>query len=227
MTSNKPRSWYLFLTGVALGFLVFLPLSVAGLAFERIPLFLAGMAGVGVTFIVAAFTGMHLATGLASGKYAHLRPVSWRDQVWVLVAAAALPFAFAPQPAEAQGYPLAREELRRCIEDEQSAASRLAALDAEKRLNDREGDSIARAGAYLAEELRRVDPADAVAVAAHNARAAEHNRRVEAHNLRVFDMNEAARRLNRDQADLSLDCGARTYYRSDRDAILRERAYLR
>jgi len=227
MTSEKPRSWYMFLTGVALGFLVFLPLAVAGLAFERIPLFLAGLAGVGVTFIAAAFMGMHLATGLANGKYQHLRPVSWRDQVWVLVAAAALPFAFAPQSADAQGYPLAREELRRCIDQEESVAGRLAGLDAEKRLNDREGEAISRAGAQLAEELRRVDPADAVAVAAHNARAAEHNRRVEAHNLRVIDMNEAARRLNRDQADLSADCGARTYYRSDRDLILRERAYLR
>lgn len=227
MTSDKPRSWYMFLTGVALGFLVFLPLAVAGLAFERIPLFLAGLAGVGVTFIVAAFMGMHLATGLATGKYQHLRPIPWRDQVWVLVAAAALPLAFAPQPADAQGYPLAREELRRCIDHDESVANRLAGLDAEKRLNDREGEAISRAGALLADELRRVDPADAVAVATHNARAAEHNRRVEAHNLRVIDMNDAARRVNRDQADLSMDCGARTYYRSDRDAILRERAYLR
>src|SRR5687768_8059803 len=146
--------------------------------------------------------------------------------ILLALAALAAPAAFA-QPYYPRDYPLDRDELARCMSRDEDLAARQAQLDAEKRLNDREGESIARAGATLADELRRVDPADAVAVAAHNARAAEHNRRVEAHNLRVIDMNEAARRLNRDQADLSADCGARTYYRSDRDLILRERAYLR
>jgi hypothetical protein len=124
-------------------------------------------------------------------------------------------------------YPLAREELRRCIDRDEALTARHADLEAERRLNDREGQSIARANAMLAEDLRRLDPADTAAVAAHNARAAEHNRRVEAHNLRVGDQNEAARNLNRDQADMQATCGARTYYRSDRDAILVERGYLR
>lgn len=227
MTSDKPKSWFGFIAGIALGVLVFLPLTAMGIAFERIPLFLTGLAGIGVTFIVAAFMGMHLATGIAQGRYNGLRPLSWRDQVWMLVAALAVPVMLVPQTAEAQGSPLAREELRRCMDRDEFVAGRLAELDAEKRMNDREGESIARAGAMLAEELRRVDPADAVGVAAHNARAAEHNRRVEAHNLRVIDMNDAARRLNRGQADLSDDCGSRSYYRRDRDAILYERAYLR
>ena len=122
-------------------------------------------------------------------------------------------------------YPLAREELRRCMDRDEALASRLASIESEGRLNEREGQSIARAGAVLAEELRRLDPADAVAVAAHNARSAEHNRRVEAHNLRVDDQNQAARNINRDQADMQATCGARTYYRSDRDAILVERGY--
>lgn len=227
MVSDKPKSWFAFIAGVALGLLVFLPLTVIGLAYERIPLFLTGLAGVGVTFIVASFVGMFLATGVAKGRYRNLRPVALREQIWVLVGALALPLAFLPQPAAAQGYPLAREELRRCISADERLSIRQAELDAEKRLNDREGESIARAGALLAEELRRVDPADAVGVAAHNARAAEHNRRVEAHNLRVIDMNALAREHNRDQADMSMDCGSRSYYRSDRDAILYERGPLR
>lgn len=145
----------------------------------------------------------------------------------LLVAAAlAAPAAFA-QTYYRNDYPLARDELARCMDRDERLAARQAELDAEKRLNDREGESIARAGAYLAEELRRVDPADAVAVAAHNARTAEHNRRVEAHNLRVHDMNAAARRQNMDQADMQVDCGTRSYYPSDRDAIIYERTRIR
>ena len=142
------------------------------------------------------------------------------------LAALAAPLAIA-QPYYPRDYPLARDELARCMSRDEALTARQLELDTEKRLNDREGESIARAGATLAEELRRVDPADAVAVAAHNARAAEHNRRVEAHNLRVYDMNSAARRQNNDQADMQVSCGARTFYPQDRDSILYERARLR
>ena len=121
--------------------------------------------------------------------------------------------------------PLAREELRECMYRDEDLTRRDTALSAEKRLNDRESASIARASAALADDLRRLDNRDTAAVAAHNARAAEHNRRVEAHNLRVNDQNAEAARLNRDQADMSGSCGTRSYYRSDRDAIIYERRY--
>src|SRR5687768_204569 len=123
--------------------------------------------------------------------------------------------------------PLVREELRHCMDRDRDLARRDIELATEKRLNDREGSAIARASQQLADDLRRLDNRDTAAVAAHNARAAEHNRRVEAHNLRVVDQNEAARNLNRDQADMQSTCGARAYYPSDRDAILVERGYRR
>ena len=224
MTSDKPKSWFLFLAGVALGLFVFLPLAIFGLTFSRTPIFLTGMTGAGIFFIAAAFVGMYLATNIAQGRYKDLRAINLRDQVWVVVAAiATLPLLGASPEAAAQNYPLARPELARCMDRDQDLARRNAELDAERRLNDREGTSIARAAAMLADELRRVDPADAVAVAAHNARSAEHNRRVEAHNLRVFDMNAAARNHNQDQADFSMTCGTRSYYPSDRDAIVYDR----
>ena len=147
-----------------------------------------------------------------------------------LAALAAPALAFA-QPYVVREYvvrdpaPLVREELRDCMDRDRDLSRRDAELAGEKRLNDREGASIARASARLAEDLGRLDTRDAAAVAAHNARAAEHNRRVEAHNLRVYDQNEAAARLNRDQSDQSSSCGARTYYRSDRDAIILDRRY--
>jgi hypothetical protein len=122
-------------------------------------------------------------------------------------------------------YPLAREELRDCMSLDETLAARRADLDAEKRMNDREAASIARANETLASELRALNPADAAAVAAHNARTADHNARVDAHNLRVNDQNAAARALNNERADFQSTCGSRTYWREDRDAILYERRY--
>ena len=119
--------------------------------------------------------------------------------------------------------PLAREELRECMYRDEDLTRRDTQINAERRLNDREGTSIARAAAALADDLRRLDNSDVAAVAAHNARAAEHNRRVEAHNLRVHDQNAEASRPNRDQADMSSTCGTRSYYPRDRDAVIIER----
>lgn len=144
------------------------------------------------------------------------------------VAALAAPAAFAQtyyQPRT--DYPLDRGELRRCMDRDETLTLRLQDLENEQRMNEREAASIARANAALAQDLARLDTADSAAVAAHNARAAEQNRRVDAHNLRVNDANAAARQLNRDQADMQATCGARSYYPSDRDAILYERARIR
>lgn len=147
------------------------------------------------------------------------------------LAALAAPAAVPAQPAYVvreyvrDPAPLVREELRECMDRDRELARRDVELATEKRLNDREGASIARASAQLADDLRRLDNRDTAAVAAHNARAEEHNRRVEAHNLRVLDQNQLAAELNRDQSDHSAYCGSRTYYRSDRDAIVRERRW--
>lgn len=149
-------------------------------------------------------------------------------KILALAALAAPAFALAqPTYYRSEAAPLAREELRVCMDRDQVLTQRDANIAAEKRLNDREGDAIARAAARLAEDLRRLDSTDTAAVAAHNARTAEHNRRVDAHNRDVYDQNAAAAALNRDQADMSATCGARTYYRRDRDAILWERGALR
>jgi hypothetical protein len=144
------------------------------------------------------------------------------------LAALAAPAAFAQTYYYPRNdYPLDRGELRRCMDRDEALAARHAALDNEQRLNEREAASIARTNAALAADLARLDSADTAAVAAHNARTAEQNRRVDAHNLRVNDANAAARELNRDQADMQATCGVRSYYPSDRDAILYERARIR
>src|SRR5438128_1342246 len=62
ITSNKPKSWFAFLAVAALGFLVFAPLAVLGLSTHGIGLFLTGLTGAGVAWIVAAFLALWLAT---------------------------------------------------------------------------------------------------------------------------------------------------------------------
>jgi hypothetical protein len=138
------------------------------------------------------------------------------------LAALAAPAALAQTYYYAPDRPLAPGELRVCMDRSDAMSSRRADLEAQRRMNDRESDSIARASAQLAEDLRRLDPADTAAVADHNRRTAEHNRRVEAHNLRVHDLNVEFAGLDREQADLRVDC-ARPFYPQDRDAILWER----
>ena len=82
MSLHHPKSWFAFLAAAGAGFLLFLPVAVAGLAYERIPLFLAGLACAAVAWIVAAFMGIRLASGILEGRYRDLRPLPWREQVW-------------------------------------------------------------------------------------------------------------------------------------------------
>ena len=82
MSLAKPKSWIGFLAGTGIAFLLFVPMAVLGLAYERIPFFLTGLGGAGVFWLVAAFMGIRLATGIHEGRYRDLRPMPWRDQVW-------------------------------------------------------------------------------------------------------------------------------------------------
>ena len=82
MSLNQPKSWIAFLAGAGIGFLVFLPVAVLGLAYERIPFFLGGLAGAAVFWLAAAAMGIRLATGIMEGRYRDLRPLPWREQVW-------------------------------------------------------------------------------------------------------------------------------------------------
>jgi hypothetical protein len=82
MSLSQPKSWFAFLAGAGIGFLLFLPMAVLGLAYERIPLFLAGLAGAGIAWLLAAAMGIRLATGIVEGRYRDLQPMPWRQQVW-------------------------------------------------------------------------------------------------------------------------------------------------
>lgn len=82
MTLAQPKSWIGFLAGVGVGFLLFLPIALMGLAHARIPWFLAGLTGAAFAWLAAAFMGIRLATGIRQGRYRDLRPASWREQLW-------------------------------------------------------------------------------------------------------------------------------------------------
>lgn len=82
MSLTQPKSWIAFLAAAGVGFLLFLPMAMLGLAYQRIPLFLAGLTGAALAWFAAAIMGLRLATGILEGRYRDLRPASWREQVW-------------------------------------------------------------------------------------------------------------------------------------------------
>jgi hypothetical protein len=205
--TDKPKSWFVFLAAVAAGFLIFVPLALVGLNTKGIPMFLTGLTGAGVTWIAAAFLAMWLATRVAKGRYRDMQRAPWRDQVWV--ALLAMPIAIGsllPLPARAQyaNGALTFTELRDCMGRDEAMIAREARLDSWKLDTDRETEAIARSGAAIADEERRLDTRDTAAVAAYNARAAQQNRLV----------------------DASV-CGTRPFYPSDRDQVLLERRIAR
>ena len=147
-----------------------------------------------------------------------------RTMAWLLAAAA--PMAAMGQVSYGDG-PLTREELRVCMERDHAVRERIARLDDERVESDAEAASIAREGARLAEELRRLDNRDTLAVAEYNARSDAHNRRVEAHNRYVVDLNARTALVNGDAADVGASCASRRYWMRDRDAVLIDRGSIR
>ena len=81
-TPAQPLSWFAFLAGITVGFLLFVPMTFMAVAYERIPLFLTGLTGLAISCFAAAFMGLKLATGIARGRYRDLHAVPWKQQVW-------------------------------------------------------------------------------------------------------------------------------------------------
>jgi hypothetical protein len=79
---DKPKSLVVFLAGLLAGLLVFLPLAFVGISFERVGVFLAGTAGIAVSWLIASFMGFLFAAGLYAGRYKEIQPLPWREQVW-------------------------------------------------------------------------------------------------------------------------------------------------
>ena len=82
MSLAQPKSWFAFLVLAGIGSLLFLPMAILGIAYERSPFFLAGLAGAGVMWLLAAAMGIRLASGILDGRYKQLQPMPWRQQVW-------------------------------------------------------------------------------------------------------------------------------------------------
>ncbi|MEO7743020.1 MAG: hypothetical protein ABIR98_08800 [Usitatibacter sp.] len=144
----------------------------------------------------------------------------------LFVSAAALAQAYYPDPHPLYDGALTRDELRECMYRDESLAARQERIERDKAAADAETDAVAQAGTRLADELRDLDNGNLAAVASYNARSAEHNRWVHNHNRRIAELNARTASLNGDSARLDTLC-ARSYYPSDRDAILIERSRTR
>jgi hypothetical protein len=127
--------------------------------------------------------------------------------LWVLAApAVALAQVGRSETTRAHAAPAFQESWRACMARGDALGDRKAFIDDERRLLDLEGDAIAREGAQLADDLRRLPATDSAAVGVYNARSADHNARVAAHNHRVDDMNAAGASLNDASADMMAYC---------------------
>jgi hypothetical protein len=82
MSLSQPKSWFAFLVAAGVGFLLFLPMAILGVSYQRIPFFLTGLTGAGIVWLLAAALGIYLAAGILKGRYRDLHPAPWRDQVW-------------------------------------------------------------------------------------------------------------------------------------------------
>ena len=79
---DKPKSLLLFLGGLLVGLFVFLPMIIAGLAFERVMLMLVGAGLLAAAWLPAAFMALLFTARLAAGDYRQIQPLPWREQVW-------------------------------------------------------------------------------------------------------------------------------------------------
>jgi hypothetical protein len=80
--NDKPKSFLLFVAGLAIGTLVFVPMIVAALALEKVPLLLYGAAGLAIAWLPAAYMGFLFTARLAAGHYRNLEARAWKEQVW-------------------------------------------------------------------------------------------------------------------------------------------------
>ncbi|MEW6704023.1 MAG: hypothetical protein AB1430_04150 [Pseudomonadota bacterium] len=118
--------------------------------------------------------------------------------------------------------PLTRDELRRCMAQEDSLQQRKREQEAERALIARENTEVSLAARQLAEDLRRTDTRDFSKVDGYNARATAHEARTAALNERVERFNEAVAQLNAEGAAHVAQCATRPYDVADREAILDE-----
>ena len=80
--NDKPKSFLVFMAGLLIGAFVFVPMIIAGLAIEKVPLLLSGAAGLAIAWLPAAYMGFLFAARLGAGHYSALQPRPWKEQVW-------------------------------------------------------------------------------------------------------------------------------------------------
>jgi methyl-accepting chemotaxis protein len=147
----------------------------------------------------------------------------------LLVAAllcSALPLAWAQASSDAKKrlpIPLSRHELRLCMDRSDEIDRRKAALDRAMESHEAAMAPIAGNAGVLAEDLRRLDAGNELAVDAYNERVKKHSEAVDAYNRRTDALNASVAELHLATADYFEQCGTRSYLRRDHDAILKER----
>jgi hypothetical protein len=118
--------------------------------------------------------------------------------------AAAQTIYYRPAPGAEPVYRV--DSLSVCLQRNDALWDRKGLIDQDRRLLDREEQSLARGRAELDAEYQRLDRADRVAVDSYNKRSNELNGWVDQHNQRVRELNGAAGLLNSETRELVAYC---------------------
>lgn len=133
-----------------------------------------------------------------------------------------------PSPAAAQSAArpklATREEIRACLDEEDSLKPQRAALDRQLKEHDAELKQHQDEMNALVAQQPEVDTRDRAAVDAFNARMDAMNARVQGINERGEEFNRDQARFNARVAAMNKRCAALVYSLRDRDAVLKERA---
>jgi hypothetical protein len=123
--------------------------------------------------------------------------------------------------------PLSRQSLKQCLVREMALQQRNDALARAKVEHRQLSIALSEEAQALSRQLRQLDSSDLDAVSAYNQRNERRNVQVEKNNQRAQALNAATDELKSTEADYLRDCTARTFMRTDEEALLRQLGWKR
>jgi len=116
-----------------------------------------------------------------------------------------------------------RDQLRECLDLDDSLKARARALEASAAASNKQIEANEAEAARLVEMKKTLDRSDKAAIAAFNTAAKEHNEHVQQADDGANAVQAATTAYNDDKKDAEHQCGSISYRPADMDAVTRER----
>lgn len=115
---------------------------------------------------------------------------------------------------------LSREQLKMCLDQQNTINSQSAVVDKEQEFLGVEQEQLQRLERKIESDRAFVNSYSQASVDSFNRSLDEHRRKVTAFNKRLSVANEKVDRLNASVSSFNSQCGQRAYYESDMNAVL-------